>query len=182
MTLDVPAVRAGEMRRIAVIGATGAGKSTLAAELGRLLGLPVHHLDALYWGDTWTPPLQAEWEALLDRLVAGEAWIIDGHFSGSLAQRIAAADTIVYLDASRLTATVRATKRRLFHRWRPAPGVAGGSRPMFDAQLIRWIWAFPTVNRPELLEQLSSPSLAGKAVVLRSRRDVRRFLRSVGGA
>jgi adenylate kinase family enzyme len=167
------------MRRIAVIGATGVGKSTLAAELGRLLGLPVHHLDALYWGDTWTPPSPDDWEALQDRLLAGEAWVIDGNFSASLSRRLAAADTVVYLDASRLTATMRATKRRLFHRWHPAPGVAGGARPMFDLQLLRWIWAFPRENRPGLLEQLADPAIADKAVILRNRRDVRRFLASI---
>src|SRR6185369_4540188 len=67
------------MRRIVIIGPLGAGKSTLAVELGRILEIPVHHLDTLYWGDTWTPPSAAEWDGLLDRLVAGDAWIIDGN-------------------------------------------------------------------------------------------------------
>jgi adenylate kinase family enzyme len=167
------------MRRIVIIGPLGSGKSTLAVELGRILGIPVHHLDTLYWGDTWTPPSATEWSGVLDRLVAGDAWIIDGNFSSSLPQRLEAADTVVYLDIPRLTSAVRATKRRLLHRWRPAPGVPGGSRPMFDAQLFRWIWAFPRENRPRLLGQLASPSFTGDAIVLRSRRDVRRFLRSL---
>jgi adenylate kinase family enzyme len=41
--------RRREMRRIVIIGPLGAGKSTLALELGRMLGIPVHHLDWLYW-------------------------------------------------------------------------------------------------------------------------------------
>jgi len=178
-TQPVSVRRARRMRRIAVIGPLGAGKSTLAVELGRRLGLPVHHLDTLYWGDTWTPPSPAEWKALLDRLVAGDSWIIDGNFSSTLPQRLDAADTVVYLDASPLLSTMRATKRRLLHNWRPAPGVAGGSRPMFDRQIFRWIWAFPRESRTQLLEQLAAPPLVGKAVILRSRRDVRHFLATV---
>jgi adenylate kinase family enzyme len=167
------------MRRIVIIGPLGAGKSTLAVELGRILEIPVHHLDTLYWGDTWTPPSPTEWDVVLDRLVAGDSWIIDGNFSSSLPRRLAAADTVVYLDAPRLTSAVRATKRRVLHRWRPSPGVPGGSRPMFEAQLFRWIWRFPRENRPHLLEQLAAPSLVGKAIILRNRRDVRRFLHSL---
>jgi adenylate kinase family enzyme len=108
------------MRRIVIMGPLGAGKSTLALKLGRLLGIPVHHLDRLYWGDTWmsTPPV--EWQALLSRLVAGESWIIDGNFTSSLPQRLAAADTVIYLDIPPLTSTIRAIGRRIFHWWRRA--------------------------------------------------------------
>jgi hypothetical protein len=167
------------MRRIVLIGPLAAGKSTLAVKLGRLLGIPVHHLDWLYWGDTWTPTPPAEWQALLDRIVAGESWIIDGNFTSSLPQRLAAADTVIYLDMPPLTSAIRATRRRILHRWRRAPGTPGGARPMFNAQLFRWISAFPSQNRPYLLGQLTRPPFADKAVILRNRRDVRRFVRSV---
>ena len=167
------------MRRIVVIGPLGAGKSTLALKLGRLLGISVHHLDWLYWGDTWTPTPPAEWQALLDRIVADESWIIDGNFTSSLPQRLAAADTVIYLDVPPLTSTIRAIRRRILHRWRRAPGMPGGSRPMFDAQLFRWIWTFPSQDRPSLLKQLGQPSVSGKTVILRNGREVRRFVRSV---
>jgi adenylate kinase family enzyme len=168
------------VRRIAIIGPLGAGKSTLAVKLGQLLGIEVHHLDRLYWGDTWTATPPEEWQALLDRIVAGESWIIDGNFTSSLPQRLGAADTVIYLDVRPLTATIRATRRRVLHRWRRAPGMPGGARPMFNAQLFRWIWTFPSRGRPALLAQLEEPSVADKTVILRTRRDVRRFVRSAG--
>jgi adenylate kinase family enzyme len=167
------------MRRIVIIGPLGAGKSTLALKLGRLLGITVHHLDWLYWGDAWTATPPSEWQALLDRIVAGESWIIDGNFTSSLPERLAAADTVIYLDMPRFTSTIRATKRRILHRWRRAPGMPGGPRPMFNVQLFRWIWEFPSQHRPYLLGQLRQPSVADKTIILRGRRDVRRFIRSV---
>jgi adenylate kinase family enzyme len=174
--------RPRSIRRIVIVGPLGSGKSTLAVKLGRLLGISVHHLDWLYWGDTWTATPPAEWQALLDRIVAGESWVIDGNFTSSLQQRLNAADTVIYLDAPPIVSTIRATKRRLLHHWNRAPGMAGGSRPMFNIQLFRWIWEFRGEHRPHLLRQLSEPSVAGKTVILRSRRDVRRFLRTVQAA
>ncbi len=41
------------MKRLAIVGCAGAGKSTLARLLGQILGLPVFHLDALFWRPGW---------------------------------------------------------------------------------------------------------------------------------
>src|SRR5438876_3475675 len=111
------------MHRIVIIGPLGAGKSTLAVNLGRLLGIPVHHLDSLYWGRDWTPTPADEWKALLGRLVGGPSWIIDGNFTSSLSERLHAADTVIYLDISPLTSTIRALRRRVLYPWRRAPGL-----------------------------------------------------------
>ena len=47
--------------RIAVIGCAGSGKSTLAAKLGSSTGLPVIHLDQLFWKPGWVPTPPEDW-------------------------------------------------------------------------------------------------------------------------
>lgn len=47
------------MERILVLGPCGAGKSTLAAQLGKRLDLPVIHLDSEYWRPGWVEPHRA---------------------------------------------------------------------------------------------------------------------------
>ena len=49
------------MKRIAVIGSGGSGKSTFSALLGTELNLPVHHLDQLYWKPNWVKTPKDDW-------------------------------------------------------------------------------------------------------------------------
>jgi adenylate kinase family enzyme len=172
---------AAQMRKIAIIGPAAAGKSTLAQRLSELLGIPVYHLDALYWRPGWTPTPAAEWEETLRRIVDSDGWIVDGNFTATMIDRLNAADTILYLDLPPLVSTFAAIRRRLTHRWNPAPGVQIGSRPMFNAQLFRWIWSFRHDHRPAFLAMLAEQPPSKRVVILRTRRQVRRFVAGLDG-
>lgn len=86
------------MRRIAVVGPTGSGKTTLAAELAKRLGVPHVELDALHWGPGWAAP---DLEAFRDRVaaaLAGEGWVADGNYRKVREIIWTRADTLVWLD------------------------------------------------------------------------------------
>jgi hypothetical protein len=86
------------MERVLVLGSPGSGKSTFARQLAATLGLPVFHLDQIYWNPGWveTPPEQ--FREVQRALVRGERWIIDGDYGATLEVRLAAAGTVVVLD------------------------------------------------------------------------------------
>ena len=165
------------MRRIVVVGTYGAGKSTLAAELGRLLQIPVHHLDALRWDDGWKLRPQDEWEALLERLVAEDAWIADGNFERTLPVRLDRADTIVLLDAPLPRSFWRTVRRRLSRAERP--DLAPGLEEKLNLALVRLFVRYRREVRPQLRELVRSHATGRQVIVLRRPNDVRTFLATV---
>jgi len=78
------------VRKVLVIGSGGAGKSTFARRLAERTGLPLVHLDLLYWHDGWVPSANAEWDGVVARLVSQDDWIMDGNYGRTLVTRLAA--------------------------------------------------------------------------------------------
>jgi adenylate kinase family enzyme len=164
------------MQRVLVIGAGGAGKSTFAARLGQRTGLPVIHLDREYWQRGWIEPSREAWKATIGRLVAGERWILDGNFGGSMDLRLQACDTVVFLDMPRLTCIWRVLMRRLRHRGRARPDMTPGCNEKLSLDFLWWIWTYPAKRRPAVLARLQDLRADQEAVVLRSDADIEHFL------
>ena len=168
------------MQKIAVVGSGGAGKSTLARQMGAILGLPVLHLDALYWRPGWRPTPSGEWRRIQETIVQGDAWIIDGHYASTLDIRLRAADTAVLLDYSRWLCLARAWKRRFAHRLRARPDMAPGCPEKIDLAFLLWIWRFPRAGKPRLAAHLAEAAARGATVVrLTSPKQAALFLHSL---
>lgn len=97
--------------RIAIVGPPGSGKSTLARHLGAIYDLPVHHLDRHFWRPGWRKVPDSERAAILDELLAGDKWIIEGSYLHCQADLIAAADQVIVLATPRLVCLWRVFKR-----------------------------------------------------------------------
>ncbi|HEX7005341.1 MAG TPA: hypothetical protein VF168_14245 [Trueperaceae bacterium] len=107
------------MKRICVIGTTGAGKTTFAGRLADLLGCEQIELDAHHWGPHWTPRPTEEFRASVRAVAAQECWVADGNYHKVRDLLWARADTLVWLDYSIgtiLTRLLLRTMRRVARR------------------------------------------------------------------
>ena len=93
------------MKRIIVIGSSGAGKTRLSQRLSKILGIGLIHIDRVYWKPDWVEPTKGEWRVKLDEILKRDSWIIDGNYSATLDMRLAACDTAIFLDIRRTLCT-----------------------------------------------------------------------------
>lgn len=144
------------MERILVVGPCGAGKSTLAVELGERLDLPVHHLDQLHWHPGWVEGSTEDLQAQLAAITAGERWLIDGNYGGTMAGRLARADTVVYLDYPVSLCLRRLLGRLWTYRGRTRPDMTEGCPERFDLAFFLYVMRWNSGPRLRTEERLAA--------------------------
>ena len=166
---------------MAILGSGGAGKTTVALELGERTGLPVVHLDLLNWAPGWVPRPHEEFRVALADAVADDRWILDGNFLEGDAgdPRFGRADTVVFLDLPRRTSIRRAVARRVRDRGKQRPDLPEGCEEEIELWFLRWMWSYPNKVRPRVLAILAGLGPGVEVHHLRSDAEVRRFLDSV---
>jgi adenylate kinase family enzyme len=169
------------VKKILVIGSGGAGKSTFARRLGERLRLEVIHLDAHHWRQGWVEPPKDEWRAVVEELLRRDAWVMDGNYSGTLDARLAACDTVVFLDLPRAVCLWRVLKRLVMYRNRRRPDMAEGCHEQFDLEFFRWVWGYPDRSRPKVVRLLEEHEAARTVVRLRTSSEVESFLARAAG-
>jgi adenylate kinase family enzyme len=167
------------MRRIMIIGSPGAGKSTLAVELGRTLGLPVYHLDRICFRKGWRWVPTADRDAALAQVFALPGYVMEGNYPLTYQARLADCDTLIWLDLHVLLRLCRVCLRLWRHRGAERPDLPEGSVES-DARHQRSFWRFFLIDhlalREAALSLVANAPAAVRVVRLTSRREVRAFL------
>jgi adenylate kinase family enzyme len=169
------------LARIAVVGTSCAGKTTLARSLSRALGVPHTELDVLHWGPAWTKVDPAEFRARVRVAVSEPRWVIDGNYSVVQDLVWARATTLVWLNYPFSLIYTRAWSRTLRRVITREPLFAGNReslRGIVDPEWIPW-WVLRTFWRrrreyPRLLAQAEFAHL--QVIEFTDPRQAQRFL------
>ncbi len=162
------------MERIAIVGCGGSGKSRLARVLGARLGITPVHLDALYYDKDWQPLDQETFASLQHELVAAPRWIIDGNYASTLPIRLAAADTVIFLDLPGWACLWGIAARRLRHGGGQHQAIGVYDRITWG--FVRYILGYRKNMAPRVRALITSHARDAQVTVLRSRAAVRRYL------
>ena len=103
------------LKRIVIVGKSGAGKTTLATQLADRLNLTNIELDGISWQANWVNLLKHEMRERVDEAlpVVGH-WIADGNYIRSVHDIVwVRADTLIWLDYSLPVALLRVLRRTI---------------------------------------------------------------------
>jgi adenylate kinase family enzyme len=172
------------LKRFAIIGNGGGGKTTLARSLGSARGLPVHHVDSIQYQPGWKRTADDECDAVLDELAGRPRWIIDGFGNDHVIERrLRVADAVVFVDFPLWRHYWWAAKRLWLSR--------GGQRvelppdcPEFTLsytwKLLKVMWIVDREYRPWFRRLIAELPDATRVFHIRSLRDWRAFCDEYG--
>jgi adenylate kinase family enzyme len=167
------------MDKIAIVGSPGAGKSTLAQQLGKSLNIEFIHLDRLFWQRGWKEKTRDTRIDILQNLVREKRWIIEGTYLSSSEPRLEAADTIIFLDFPPLLCLYRIMKRHREYHGRSRRDIPEGCTDKLTLHRMLKVLVFPVRGRKMLEQKL--PNYNSKRIIrLRSDKEVEDFLAQQG--
>ncbi|MGL6159732.1 adenylate kinase [Microbulbifer sp.] len=169
------------MKKVAIFGNAGGGKSTLARQLAEATGLPLHPIDKIKYRPGGEEVPHDDYLSIHTDILKQSEWIIDGFGCvASACERFSAADTLVYIDLPLLTHVIWVTKRLLKGLFATPEGWPENS-PILKGSLnsYRVLWLCHRKLTPAY-RQLVADSRGSKQIYhLKSAADLKVFLRDI---
>jgi adenylate kinase family enzyme len=170
-------------QRVVVIGSSGAGKSTFARRLGAATGLPVTHIDQLFWQPGWVQTPKPLYLERLAAVVSQDRWIIEGVNASTLDLRLPRADLLVWLERSRLVCLRRVAQRIVSSYGSIRPDMAHGCPEQLpDFEFLTYIWTFSTRIAPRIEAAIDQHGMRERTVRLSSDADAKAWLATLDPA
>ena len=161
-------------RRILIVGCPGSGKSTFARRLAEKTGIPLYHLDALYWRADRTHLTREELIDVLTPIMQTDEWIIDGNYNSTMPLRVGYCTELILLDYP-VDVCLNGVRARMGTSRPDMPWVETQEDPVF----MDFIRAYPDTSRPRVFA-LMADHPDKRFTIFRTRDDAERYLAQQG--
>lgn len=165
------------MKKVAVFGNAGGGKSTLSTRLSQITGLPLHTLDKIKYQVGGAEVPYEDYKRIHQEILNTEAWIIDGFGCiETLWPRLNLADTLVYVDLPLYVHFWWVTKRLITGYFKPPAGWPQNS-PIFKSSLssYRALWLCHRYLTPKYREYIQQAQTHKNVYHIRSIKEILQF-------
>ena len=166
-------VQVNNFNKIAIIGISASGKSVLGRELAIKTGLPLIHMDNLFWKGNWQEIPEAEYLQKHQEIIQQDKWIIEGYIDEKMADRLRRADLIIYLDYPGWLCALRLIQRWFSHRQQARPEL-----PKEALEKFKYDTFWKVLTRKERIPTEKAVAMAGNRNIVRikSPQGLRKFL------
>ena len=158
------------MKKVIVIGCPRSGKSTVSRALHNKTGIPLYHLDMMYWNADKTTVEKSVFLERLSVVLEKDEWIIDGNYGSTMELRMAACDTVIFLDYP-LDVCLDGIRERRGKPRSDMPWIETEE----DAEFIEFIKNYNDQQKPKVLALLEKYS-DRNIIIFKSREEADAFL------
>ncbi|MBO5728117.1 MAG: adenylate kinase [Oscillospiraceae bacterium] len=139
------------MKKVIVIGCPGSGKSTFSKALHQITGIPLFHLDMMFWNADKTSVEKSVFLERLSKTLQNSEWIVDGNYASTMELRIQACDTVIFLDYP-LEVCLNGIEQRKGKIRSDMPWV---EPDRYDPEFVAFIRNYRSQSRPQVMELLN---------------------------
>lgn len=164
------------MERVLIIGGNGSGKTTFAKALAEKTGLPLVHLDSLYWKENWESVGREVFDARLEVELNKPKWILDGNMNRTLPHRLEYCDTVFYLDFSSLACLFGVISRTIKYYGKTRPDMGANCPEKISFGFYKEAFLYNKKFRKKYYGFMKEhPEI--EWVVLKNRRKAKKYLK-----
>ena len=141
------------IKRISIIGGSGTGKTTLANNLGKVLEIPVYHIDGINYFKNWEQRDKKERDRIILDKIEEKRWVIDGTYTTTLGKRLEKSDWVIFLDYSTFSLLKGVMERFFKHKGREREEIPG-CKEKLSPKFILWVFKWRKNKRKKILKEI----------------------------
>lgn len=163
------------INRICIVGGSGTGKTTLAKNLGKVLNLPILHIDGVHHYDNWKVRDKSKRDKIIKQTADESRWIIDGTYSSTLEYRLERADLVILLDYSSV-AQLKGIFTRLIKDYNKERPEIPGCKEQMNWSFLKLVVNYRRKKRPGIIELINRAD-SNKVCIFKNRRQLNKWFK-----